>query len=247
MLRLKSLQLVTSRAELNDIPPGKTLINCINAHSYNTARKDEVFANALTRCDYLLPDGASIVMACRWLKCRCIPKERVAGWDLFVMEMDRLNRKAGEAGRKMRCLFAGSSEKVLSRIRKRCTETYPNLEIGTFSPPFKEVFSEEDNLRMICAINEFHPDLMWIGMTAPKQEKWAFTHWDKLNINCHVGTVGAVFEFFAGTAKRAPLSWQNHSLEWLYRLKQEPRRMWRRYILGNPLFIWHMIEEKIER
>lgn len=74
-------------------------------------------------------------------------------------------------------------------------------------------------------------------MTAPKQEKWVYTHWKELDIHCHCGAIGAVFDFFAGTVERAPKWWQEHSLEWLYRLIREPRRMWRRYIIGNMLFL----------
>ncbi|WP_288068560.1 WecB/TagA/CpsF family glycosyltransferase, partial [Xylanibacter rodentium] len=96
---------------------------------------------------------------------------------------------------------------------------------------------------IISAINDADPDLLWIGMTAPKQEKWAYANWDRLNIRCHVGTIGAVFDFFAGTYKRAPLWWQEHSLEWLYRLLKEPRRMWRRYLIGNALFLWNIMKE----
>ena len=102
----------------------------------------------------------------------------------------------------------------------------------------------EDNAAIIKAINEADPDLLWIGMTAPKQEKWAYTHWQQLDIHCHVGTIGAVFDFYAGTALRAPLWWQEHSLEWLYRLIKEPKRMWRRYIIGNPLFVYNVLKEK---
>lgn len=81
-------------------------------------------------------------------------------------------------------------------------------------------------------------------MTAPKQEKWIYSNWQKLNIHCHVGTIGAVFDFFAGTTERAPLWWQQHSLEWLYRLIKEPKRMWRRYLVGNVLFLWNICKEK---
>ena len=77
-------------------------------------------------------------------------------------------------------------------------------------------------------------------MTAPKQEKWTYAHWDELNIHCHVGTIGAVFDFFAGTVEHAPVWWQRHGLEWLYRLLKEPKRMWRRYIIGNALFLWNI-------
>ena len=234
MLRLKTIQLITSRKELERLPEGKLLINTINAHSYNTARKDPLFAEALMKGDALIPDGASIVMACRWLKAKCQPTERIAGWDLFCYEMERLNRQGGT------CFFMGSSEKVLGLIREKAATVYPNIRIETYSPPYKPAFSEEENRDIIHAINQAQPDLLWIGMTAPKQEKWAYSHWKELDIHCHCGTIGAVFDFFAGTMERAPLWWQEHSLEWLYRLMKEPKRMWRRYVIGNMLFLWNV-------
>lgn len=240
MLKLKELSLLTSRRELSSLPDGKLLINTINAHSYNTALKDSLFAEALTKGDVLIPDGASVVMACRWLKAKSQPTERIAGWDLFVHEMDRLNRKGGT------CFFMGSSEKVLELIQKRAAVDYPNIKVETYSPPYKPEFSEEDNKGIIEAINKANPDLLWIGMTAPKQEKWTYTHWKELDIHCHVGNIGAVFDFFAGTVERAPLWWQEHSLEWLYRLLKEPKRMWRRYIIGNTLFLKNVIKEMME-
>ena len=88
MISLKTIALVESRDALKDIPQGKVLINTLNAHSYNVARKDPAFAEALEKGDYLLPDGMSVVKACRWLKGRSRPAERIAGWDLFVFEMD---------------------------------------------------------------------------------------------------------------------------------------------------------------
>lgn len=240
MLKLKELSLLTSRRELSSLPDGKLLINTINAHSYNTALKDSLFAEALTKGDVLIPDGASVVMACRWLKAKSQPTERIAGWDLFVHEMDRLNWKGGT------CFFMGSSEKVLELIRKRAAVDYPNIKVETYSPPYKPEFSEEDNKGIIEAINKANPDLLWIGMTAPKQEKWTYTHWKELDIHCHVGTIGAVFDFFAGTVERAPLWWQEHGLEWLYRLLKEPKRMWRRYIIGNTLFLKNVVKEMME-
>lgn len=233
-IKLNELRLIESKRELEAIPEGKKLINTINAHSYNTALKDKLFAEALQRGDALIPDGTSIVMACRWLKAKSQPKERIAGWDLFVMEMERLNRKGGK------CFFMGSSEKVLGLIKERTKTVYPNITVETYSPPYKPEFSEEDNRAIIEAINRADPDLLWIGMTAPKQEKWTYTHWDELKIRCHTGTIGAVFDFFAGTVERAPEWWQKHSLEWLYRLLKEPKRMWKRYIIGNTLFLWNV-------
>lgn len=245
MFRLKDLNILGSKAELAALPDGKLLINTINAHSYNTARKDELFAEALTNGDVLIPDGVSIVKACRWIKAKSLPKERIAGWDLFEFEMNKLE----ECGRTLRSpqrtvMFMGSSQKVLDLIVKRAAEVYPHLNIVTYSPPYKPEFSEEDNKAIIEAINAVDPDLLWIGMTAPKQEKWTYSHWNELNIHCHVGTIGAVFDFFAGTVERAPMWWQCHGLEWLYRLLKEPKRMWRRYIIGNTLFLWNMLKEK---
>ena len=312
MFRLKNLNILGSKAELAALPEGKLLINTINAHSYNTARKDELFAEALTNGDVLIPDGVSIVKACRWIKAKSLPKERIAGWDLFEFEMNKLeecgmkNVECGVNGeecgmlrsarrdacqsknvecgannssldnsqsasadhscsgkrlyepsaklkiqnskfreRPLTVMFMGSSQKVLDLIVKRAAEVYPHLKIVTYSPPYKPEFSDEDNKAIIDAINAVDPDLLWIGMTAPKQEKWTYSHWNELNIHCHVGTIGAVFDFFAGTVERAPIWWQRHGLEWLYRLLKEPKRMWRRYIIGNTLFLWNMLKEKV--
>ena len=290
MFRLKNLNILGSKAELAALPEGKLLINTINAHSYNTARKDELFAEALTNGDVLIPDGVSIVKACRWIKAKSLPKERIAGWDLFEFEMNKLeecgmnnssldNSQSASADnscsgkrlyepsaklkiqnscsgkrlyepsakfreRPLTVMFMGSSQKVLDLIVKRAAEVYPHLKIVTYSPPYKPEFSEEDNKAIVEAINAVNPDLLWIGMTAPKQEKWTYSHWNELNIHCHVGTIGAVFDFFAGTVERAPIWWQRHGLEWLYRLLKEPKRMWRRYIIGNTLFLWNMLKEK---
>lgn len=237
MFRLKTLSILGSKAELASLPEGKLLINTINAHSFNTAQKDTLFAEALANGDALIPDGVSIVKACKWIKAKSQPKERIAGWDLFAFEMDKLEKKGGTV------MFMGSSQKVLDLIVKRAAVDYPHLKVVTYSPPYKPEFSDEDNKAIIDAINAANPDLLWIGMTAPKQEKWTYSHWKELDIRCHVGTIGAVFDFFAGTVERAPLWWQEHGLEWLYRLIKEPKRMWRRYIIGNTLFLWNMTKE----
>lgn len=237
MFKLKTLTILGSKAELASLPEGKLLINTVNAHSFNTAKKDQLFADALTNGDVLIPDGVSIVKACKWIKAKSQPKERIAGWDLFFFEMNKLEKKGGMV------MFMGSSQKVLDQIVKRAAVDYPHLKVVTYSPPYKPEFSDGDNKAIIDAINAANPDLLWIGMTAPKQEKWIYSHWNELNIHCHVGTIGAVFDFFAGTVERAPIWWQEHGLEWLYRLIKEPKRMWRRYIIGNSLFLWNMVKE----
>lgn len=241
MLALKYLYIVETKGALRSIPDGKVLINTINAHSFNVAQKDALFAEALMKGDYLIPDGASVVKACKWLGTKSQPKERIAGWDLFQIEMAKLNARGGK------CFFMGSSQKVLGLIKEQAAGDYPNIQVVSYSPPYKQEFSDEDNAAIIKAINDADPDLLWIGMTAPKQEKWTYSHWKELNVHCHVGTIGAVFDFYAGTAKRAPKWWQEHSLEWLYRLCIEPKRMWRRYLLGNPLFIYNVLKEKSNR
>ena len=247
MFRLKTLTILGSKAELASLPEGKLLINTVNAHSFNTAKKDQLFADALTNGDVLIPDGVSIVKACKWIKAKSQPKERIAGWDLFSFEMEKLERESEELRTKSEeskiVMFMGSSQKVLDLIVKRAAVDYPHLKVVTYSPPYKPEFSDEDNKAIIDAINAANPDLLWIGMTAPKQEKWTYSHWNELNIHCHVGTIGAVFDFFAGTVERAPIWWQEHGLEWLYRLLKEPKRMWRRYIIGNTLFLWNMVKE----
>ena len=238
MFRLKGLVIVESKDSLNLIPEGKILINTVNAHSYNVARKDFLFADALTNGDYLIPDGMSVVKACKWLHAKSQPKERIAGADLFEFEMNKLNSKGGTV------MFMGSSEKTLAKIVQQAAKVYQNLKVVTYSPPYKPEFNNEDNKAIINAINSANPDLLWIGMTAPKQEKWTYSHWEELDIHCHVGTIGAVFDFFAGTVERAPMWWQRHGLEWLYRLLKEPKRMWRRYIIGNALVLWNMLKEE---
>ena len=261
MFRLKTLTILGSKAELASLPEGKLLINTVNAHSFNTAKKDQLFAEALTNGDVLIPDGVSIVKACKWIKAKSQPKERIAGWDLFFFEMNKLEESAKcemlnvnledsnstfntqHSTLPKTVMFMGSSQKVLDLIVKRAAVDYPHLKVVTYSPPYKPEFSDEDNKAIIDAINAANPDLLWIGMTAPKQEKWTYSHWNELNIHCHVGTIGAVFDFFAGTVERAPIWWQEHGLEWLYRLIKEPKRMWRRYIIGNSLFLWNMTKE----
>lgn len=240
-LKLGELTILESQQQLASLPAGKLLINTVNAHSFNVAQNDELFAQALTCGDVLIPDGASIIWACSLLGAKSRPAERCAGWDLFEFEMNRLNTTGGKV------MFMGSSERTLALIKQKAATLHPNLEVVTYSPPFKPEFTDEDSNAIINAINDARPDLLWIGMTAPKQEKWTYKHWDRLNINCHVGTIGAVFDFYAGNTQRAPQWAQQSGLEWLYRLVKEPRRMWRRYVLGNPLFVYNILKEKFSK
>ena len=238
-MRISDLHLTRSRASMDAWPEGKFLIDTVNAHSFVVAQKDEAFAKALMNSDALLPDGISIVKACRWLGTDNVPFEKIAGADLFAYEMGKLEAKGGT------CFFLGSSPSTLEKIVDRAAKEYPHIDINTFSPPYKAVFSPEENQAMVDAVNAADPDLLWVGMTAPKQEKWLDEHWAELDIHCHAGAIGAVFDFFAGTVERAPRKWIDLGLEWFYRLLKEPRRTWRRYLVNNPKFCWLVLKEKM--
>ena len=238
-MKIKDLTLVRSRSEMDRWPAGKFLIDTVNAHSFVVAQKDPAFADALLHADVLLPDGISIVNACRWLKTENAPDEKIAGADLFAYEMEKLNEKGGT------CFFLGSSPATLARIEEKAKYTYPNIRVITYSPPYKAVFTAEESQLMVNAVNAANPDLLWVGMTAPKQEKWLHAHWPELDIHCHAGAVGAVFDFFAGTVERAPQRWIDLGLEWLYRFLKEPRRMWRRVFISNFTFFRLVVREKL--
>ena len=220
---------------LQEITPSKKLITTLNAHSFNTVKRDPVFSEALQSSDMLLPDGISMVLAIRLLQGKKIKK--IAGDDLFNYEMQRVHKKGGK------CFFLGSSETTLELIEERAKREFPGLQVHSYSPPYKPKFTDEESRVMIDAVNEVEPDVLFVGMTAPKQEKWAFQHFDRLKAG-HICCIGAVFDFYAGTVQRAPEWMIGAGMEWFYRLIREPRRMWRRYLIGNTLFILEILKEK---
>ncbi len=212
------------------------VIDTINAHSYNVAQKDKEFYDALMNSDIMIPDGVGAVFASRFLFGKKIKK--IAAWDLMIWELERLEKEAGK------CFFLGSSSRVLDLIVKRAADDYPNVNISVFSPPYKPVFDENDNNKMIEAVNSFRPDVLFVGMTAPKQEKWVASVVDRLDTG-HICCIGATFDFYARTVERAPEWMVRYSMEWLYRLLREPKRMWRRYVVGNPKFLWFVFLTKL--
>ena len=220
---------------LCEINSNKALICTLNAHCYNMTLKDVLYQEALINSNILLPDGISVVWAMKWLTKQKLQK--IAGADLFFFEMDQLQKIGGK------CFFLGSNDKTLSKIKKNTIKDYPRVKVQIFSPPYKPEFSDDDNMKMLKSINSFQPDVLMVGMTAPKQEKWAYQHYNALQVG-HICCIGAVFDFYAGTINRAPRWMIKLGLEWLYRLIKEPRRMWRRYLVGNILFIWYVIKEK---
>ena len=215
----------------------KILIYTINLYSYCIADKDAAFNKALKESDILLPDGVGIVAAVRLLKNQKI--EKIAGADIHHYLLADLNKKGGS------CFYLGSSQNVLDKITARLSVEFPNLKIGTFSPPYKPEFSAEDNQQMITAVNTFHPDVVFVGMTAPKQEKWAFQHKAQLDTKI-ICSIGAVFDFYAGTVNRPHQMWINFGLEWFIRLCNEPKRMWKRYLYYGPIFVKSIILQKLK-
>lgn len=215
----------------------KMLISTMNAYSFCVLQKDKLFQEAIINSHKVLSDGVSIVWAMRVLTGKKIKK--FAGFDLFLWEIERLQRSGGK------CFFLGSSDSTLERICKRVHALYPEVKTRCFSPPFKENFSEEENDTMIYEINSFAPDVLFIGMTAPKQEKWGAGNFHKLNVQ-HICCIGAVFDFFALTKKRAPGWMIGVGLEWFYRLLREPGRTWKRYLFGNSQFVGLILKEKLK-
>jgi N-acetylglucosaminyldiphosphoundecaprenol N-acetyl-beta-D-mannosaminyltransferase len=216
----------------------KTLINTINQYSFCIAEQDAEFKKAMQQSDVLLPDGMAIVAAVQLLSGTKIKK--IAGADIHQYLLDDLNKKSGS------CFYLGSSDNTLLKITTRLSNEYPNIKVGTFSPPYKPEFSDDDNQQMIAAVNAFQPDVLFVGMTAPKQEKWSFLHKEQLDAKI-ICSIGAVFDFYAGTIVRPHPFWIQLRLEWFIRLVKEPKRMWKRYLYYGPIFIKLILREKFNR
>jgi len=213
-------------------------VACTNPHSIVVSTKDRYFRESLSQADILLPDGIGIVLAAKILGLDL--NERVAGSDLFQGLSEKANNSGG-----LKYFFLGSTDEVLKKIAKRLSEDYPNITIcGVLSPPFKSEFSEEDNVEMIDMINKAKPDVLWVGLTAPKQEKWIYQNKDKLDVPL-MGAIGAVFDFYAGTIKRSPEWVCKMGLEWLPRLFREPRRLFKRNFISSPLFLLMVFKTKL--
>lgn len=203
---------------------------CINPHSYAVARARPEFREALHAADWLVPDGAGILLAARILR-RPIHM-RVTGSDIFL-ELHRAMNAAG--GRSV--FFLGSTEKTLRNVRERVAQAFPNVRVaGSYSPPFSPTFSVEETESMIAAVNRARPDVLWVSMTAPKQELWVHANAERLDVR-FAAAVGAVFDFYTGRVKRSHPVAQRFGLEWLPRLLREPRRLWRRTFVSAPRFL----------
>jgi len=220
---------------LNSIKLDKRLIiNTINPHSYQLANNDKNFKNALIDANILLPDGVGVTKAVFLLTGKWINK--IAGMDVHNYLLKKANKK------KLKCFYLGSNNKTLSLIKNRIAKEFNNVIIETYSPPYKDKFSKTDNEIIYNKVNNFCPDVIFVGMTAPKQEKWVFNNKDKINAKV-ICSIGAVFDFYAGTIKRPGKFWIKIGMEGIVRLLKEPKRLWKRFFLSDIPFMFFIFKE----
>lgn len=214
------------RAHLESGQKGYVCITGV--HGVMEARTDAGFRRILNQSLLCTPDGMPMV----WLGKLAghAGMGRVYGPDL----MERLCAEGCELN--WRHYFYGGAEGVAERLRGRLTERFPGLRVcGTYTPPFRDLTSAELD-ELASDIDRSRPDVLWIGLSTPKQERFMAAHLARLNVPLLIG-VGAAFDFHSGRVRQAPRWIQRSGFEWLFRLAQEPRRLWRRYLRNNPLFL----------
>lgn len=208
------------------------VFSCANPHALATAETSSEFRKALQNADFLVTDGVGVAIVGNLFGKNLGP--RITGSDFFYALMEQQN--AANLPRKTRVFFFGSSPQVLNLLQKNLELHYPFLDIcGCLSPPYG-AWSESENKQFIAQINAAKPDILWVGMTAPKQEMWTFNNRDHLHVAI-IGNIGAVFDFCAGTYQRAPEWARKLGLEWVIRLYKEPRRMWKRNFISPLIFV----------
>lgn len=212
---------------------------CVNPHSVESARRDPEFKSAVEGADLVTADGTGIVIASILLGGNV--RDRVCGPDIFTQLCAYLNEcKAGT-----RMFFLGTNDDTLNALKKRFGEVYPHLVYaGGFAPPYRQRFSDEENTEMVERINAANADMLWVGLGAPKQEKWSHQNAHRLNVNL-IGPVGGVFDFFTGKVKLPPMWAQELGMTSIWRLVQEPRRLLRRN-LDAPVFLWHVLKQRLK-
>lgn len=201
---------------------------CIsNVHTTVTGYEDEAYRKIQNESVLALPDGKPLSVLCRK---RGFPDaDRVTGPDL----MEEIFKCSKEYGYKH--YFYGGKPETLKILREKLTAQYEIMIAGMEAPPFRELTEEEDRA-VVDRINESEADFIWVALGAPKQERWMYAHRGRVQ-GLMIG-IGAGVDYFAGNIKRAPMWMQKCSLEWLYRLIQEPRRLFKRYLVTNTKFIW---------
>ncbi|HEX6536113.1 MAG TPA: WecB/TagA/CpsF family glycosyltransferase [Gemmatimonadaceae bacterium] len=201
-------------------------------HGVMESQRDAELRRIHEAAGLVTPDGMPLVWLSRLHGHRHV--ERVYGPDLMLALCAR------SVARGYRHYFYGGADGVAERLAGRLRRRFPGLNVvGTATPPFRPLGEAED-AETVRRINDARPDIVWVGLSTPKQERWMAAHVDRLSAHALIG-VGAAFDFHAGLKRQAPRWMQRSGLEWLFRLLTEPRRLWRRYLINNPLFVWDVI------
>lgn len=197
-------------------------------HGVMESRSDETLRKIHNQAGMVTPDGMPLVWVSHLLGHRQV--RRVCGPDFFP-EVCRTSLEKG-----YRHFFYGGAPGVAEKLAASMRERFPGIEIvGTYCPPFRALTPEEDDA-VVKMIQEARPDIVWVGISTPKQERWMAEHVNRLNVPVLVG-VGAVFDFHSGLKKRAPRWMQTSGTEWIYRLVTDYKRLWKRYLKNNPRFV----------
>jgi len=213
----------------------KHYICLCTVHGIMECQSDPELKKIFNRSGLTTPDGMPLVFLSRLSGKRWV--DRVYGPDLLLALCHHSQSKG------YRHFFYGGEEGVAERLVQRLTNLFPKLEVcGTFTPPFRPLTEEEDQ-QVISAINLARPDIVWVGLSTPKQERWMAGHIDRLQAPVLIG-IGAAFDFISQRKPQAPRWIQRSGLEWLFRLLNEPRRLAFRYLIYNPLFLLLLIKEK---
>lgn len=198
-----------------------------NVHMVVEGYKDPEFQNVINNANIVAPDGKPIALFLKYFS--KLNQDRVCGMDI----LPDLFKQAELTGKSV--FFYGSTTSLLNKITEKANLEYPSLKIsGSYSPPFKNL-SEEENTIALAKINATSPDLVFVALGCPKQEKWMAANKNKIGA-CLLG-VGQAFNVYAGVEKRLPVWMRNLSLEWIYRLYLEPQRLWKRYLVTNSYFL----------
>ncbi len=215
--------------------PVSATVDLVGVPGIISAKENEKVAETYQSSTMTIVDGMPIVKIARK---RGIDCDRCAAPDI----MPHIFAESVKMG-KTHYFYGGKDNEVLNNLRSNLERDYPGIEIvGMYSPPYRPLTEEEDNI--LCKeVNRLHPDFLWVGIGAPKQEMWMKDHQEKIKNTIMLG-VGAGFNFFAGTLDKAPEWMEKASLEWLYRLTKEPKRLWKRYVLGGVKWVYYRMEAK---
>lgn len=207
---------------------------CVNVHMVVESRQDLALKEAVDQADIAAPDGMPL---CKVLKIKDnIEQERVAGMDL----VPELLKRSAEQGLKV--FFYGDTDEVLAAISKQSQAEFPGLQIaGAYSPPFRAL-SEREDQEVVDMINNSDADILFVALGCPKQEKWMAAH--RGRVHASMLGIGNALRTYLGYEKRAPQWMQKFALEWLYRLAQNPRRLFKRYFVSNSIFLLLLLTNK---